>query len=775
MTQRVATSATSAASDRAAAEPSGSSAPQARRILLVGGVQGLGVRPAIYRLATQLALGGRVQNTARGVEIEIEGFAQAVRAFDEHLLASLPRAALVRKLSSEPMPPTGRTQFAIVHEPTSGPLIAHLPEDRALCAECAAEINDRGDRRHNYPFTSCTQCGPRYTVIHTMPFERPDTAMNDFPFCPHCQAEYTRPGDRRFHAQTMACPACGPQVAFISNEGSTKHHGENALHAAVDLLRTGRILGLKGLGGYQLLVDATNQRAVERLRNRKLRHAKPLAVMAATLEDALQLADLNPTEKIAWLDASAPIVLGRATSPSKLAPAIHPHLNSVGLMRPTTPLHAMLARGFPRPLVCTSANLEGCPLEYANDQAEERLSDVADAWLHHNREIVRPIDDSVVRVIADKRVSIRLARGLAPLALDLPAIEPILALGGYLKSAMAWSNGSQCALGPHLGDLETVPARERFLSHLNDMLHLYRFRPRLLVHDLHPDYFSTQWALRQTIPRLAVQHHHAHVAASMLEHGWLERRVLGVAWDGTGYGPDGTIWGGEFLLCAGRHFDRIARLRPFRLPGNETAIREPWRIALSVFSQLESSPETTDIPDWGISAAKRTQVFEVVRRPSLSPVTSSAGRLFDAAAAMILGISHSEFEGQAAMRLEAAADTDARGWYHFPVTDDSPAELDWRPLFAGLLADRRRGTDPATLAMKFHRSLAHGIMGVCRRWRNLPVVLCGGVFQNKLLTELVAEMMMESSSQDFGLPGVIPPGDGGLAAGQLAIASSKLR
>lgn len=744
----------------------------ARRILLSGGVQGLGVRPAIFRLATQLKLGGTVQNTSGGVEIEVEGPERTLDQFDCELLTALPRPALVVKLKSEPIPAAGRTVFTIVKEPTTGALTARVPVDRGLCKECAEEIATDGDRRRGYPFTSCTQCGPRYTVIRKMPFERNDTVMDQFPLCEDCRGEYERPGDRRFHAQTTACPSCGPHASYRVPGQSVGCVGNEALNATLQQLHAGKIIALKGLGGYQLLVDAMNPAAIERLRERKGRKAKPLAVMVASTEMAIKLAHLDTAELAAFHDASAPIVLGRRRSDSKLPDAINPGLRTVGVMRPTTPLHALLAKNYKRPLVCTSANRESEPLVYQEALAEENLVDVADAWLHNNREIIRPIDDSVVRIIAGRRVSMRSARGLAPLPLDLSSDAPMIALGGFLKCAVAWSNGSQCVLGPHIGDLESLPARERYLAHIKDILELYRFRPRLLAHDMHPEYFTTQWASRQSVPRLAVQHHHAHIAAGMLEHGWLDRPVLGVAWDGTGYGIDGTIWGGEFLVCEDGNFERVARIRPFTLPGGEAAIREPWRIAVSVCSHLGAAHSDAHHADWNVNAKQVAQVLDVAGRAKISPITSSAGRLIDAAAALILGITRSEFEGQAAMRLEAAADRDARGWYHFPVTDDELSELDWRPLFIAMLDDQRRGADPGTLSMKFHRSLAHGIIGLCRRWNRLPVVLSGGVFQNKLLTELVAEMMSRTA-QPLGLPGVIPPTDGGLAAGQLVVATLK--
>jgi hydrogenase maturation protein HypF len=746
--------------------------PVARRLVLGGRVQGLGVRPAVFSLATSLGLAGIVRNTARGVEIELEGESGDLAQFERLLPCALPPGAILTCLRVEPLVPIGRAEFTIVKEPADGPLVARIPEDRALCADCQREIAQRDDRRYRYPFTSCTQCGPRYTVIRAMPFERQDTALAEFPLCVDCDREYGHPHDRRFHAQTTACGECGPSVWCAGDGEAERPSDGQAIQAVIRHLQAGRIVAVRGLGGYQLLVDATNEAAVARLRQRKGRQAKPLAAMVDSLEAAERLANFDAVEREAFSDPAAPIVLVRAKANNGLASAVHPRLDTVGLMRPTTPLHAILASELGRPLVCTSGNREGDPLEYELPAADDRLAGIADVWLHHDREITRPIDDSVVRVIAGRRVSIRLARGLAPLPLDLPTMPPTLALGGFLKAAVAWSNGTQSVLGPHIGDQVTLPARERFLAHLDDWQRLYRFRPTLLVHDLHPEYFSTEWARRQSLPTLAVQHHHAHVVAGMLEHGWLDRRVLGVAWDGTGYGTDGTIWGGEFLVSTARSFERVARLRPFRLPGGEAAIREPWRTAVAVCQQVSESWNFQLRPRWGIETDRITSIRQVIDRPHLAPLTSSAGRLFDAAAALILDMTHADFDGQAPMRLEAIADHSASGRYDVLLRDGELAELDWRPMFAQLLAQRQAGVDPGTLAMRFHRGLARGIVRVCRLRPELPVVLTGGVFQNRLLTELVAELW-DNESQPLGLPGIIPPNDGGLAAGQLAVAAAK--
>jgi hydrogenase maturation protein HypF len=717
-----------------------------------------------------LQLCGTVRNTTRGVEIEIEGSKAAVSAFAEELFSALPKETVVASIRRESLAPSDRRAFSIVQESIRGPLGAHVPQDRGICEDCAAEVLDQRNRRYQYALTSCTLCGPRYSVIRSMPFEREDTAMAEFALCERCVEEYGQPSDRRFHAQTTACAVCGPRI--WATAGRDKFVGPAAIRVAAEALKAGKILALQGLGGYQLLVDATSFAAVERLRQRKRRPAKPLAVMVASLQHAGHLAYFDDVERQAFTSAAAPIVLVRARPNNPLAANVAPHLDVVGLMRPTTPLHVLLSRALNRPLICTSGNLEGEPLEYEIADAEKRLAGIADLWLHHDRPIVRPIDDSVVRVIAGRAVTIRLARGLAPLSLELHAKHPTLAVGAYLKAAAAWSSGAQSVLGPHVGDLETMAARERFLEHITDLQRLYRFDPREIVHDMHPEYFSTAWAQSQSLPAVPVQHHHAHVAAGMLEHGLLDQRVLGIAWDGTGYGTDGTVWGGEFLISTASEFSRAARLRPFRLPGGENAIREPWRTAVSICHQLDGSAETLKCPiAWGLSAERLATIIAISTHPQLSPLTSSAGRLFDAAAALILGMVRTDFDGQAAMRLEAVADRSSRGHYEFPLREGLLPEIDWRPLFEQLIADLRRGTEPGVTSMRFHRSLAHGIAAVCRRHAGLPSVLSGGVFQNKLLTELVAEIG-DAEGYRLHFPGTIPPNDGGVAAGQLAIASA---
>ncbi len=738
----------------------------AMRILIEGRVQGIGFRPAIVRRARELGLTGWVRNTSSGVQLHVEGDAESVEEFARRCTALCPSNGAVQNFSVQSAQVESRVEFEVHAASTLDGLATAVPQDLAVCPDCLAEVHGNDNLRARYWFTTCTQCGPRYSVIDTMPFERAATAMHDFPLCSRCRAEFTNAADRRFHAQTIACADCGPQL-------------DRHVDAIIAALRTGQIVALKGLGGYQLLCDATNATAVSRLRERKCRPTKPLAVLVATLDHAAELAELSPCERAALVSSAGPIVVVRQRH-NRLARAVAPGLSTVGLMLPTTPLHFWLAQSV-GPLVATSGNREGDPLAYEERDATSDLSNVADEFLHHNRPIRRPIDDTVVRVIADRQVTIRLARGLAPLPLELDADRQVLALGGQQKVALALSNEHQAILGPHVGDLDTLAARERFASHVDDLLELYRAQPTAIVHDLHPDYFTSSWAEafaeKHALRRIAVQHHHAHIVAGMIEPRWLSRTVLGVAWDGTGLGTDGTIWGGEFLRVTATGFDRVAHLRPFSLPGGTAAIREPWRAAVAILRDVRAWDPTIkfQIPREG-------QLAPVLDDRRFAPVTTSAGRLFDAVAALILpperlGGNAAAYEGHFAVLLEDVCDTRANGRYPFPLsspTSNEPRVLDWRPLIAGLLHDSIAGTRIEAIAMRFHRSLAQGIAAVCAEFAALPVVLCGGVFQNRVLVELLAEEFQDRTAS-VAFPGVIPTNDGGLAAGQLAIGLALLR
>lgn len=744
------------------------------RLTLLGRVQGLGVRPAIARLAQRLGLAGSVSNGRSGVTVVLEGAATTIESFRRLLPGWLPAEAHVERLDCEVIQWSTARVFRITEESAPGPVATRVPVDRRVCDTCLADVRNPGDCRHEYPFTSCAECGPRFSIVTSMPYDRPRTSMAAFPLCDSCGAEYQSPADRRFHAQTIACPHCGPHVWCADASGATLAVLHDAIRLAASALRDGRLVAIRGIGGYQILADATNAAAIDRLRQRKRRATKPLAVMLDSLAMAEQFATIDPAERNALLAAANPIVLLRARCGTPLSGSVHPGLDTIGVMLPTTPLHALLLDGARRPLIVTSGNVEGDPLAAGVAAAREQLGDVVDLWLHHDREIVHPIDDSVVRVMAGRAVTIRLARGLAPLPLALNSDRCVVALGAHQKGAMAVSNGRQAVLGPHLGDLESAGTRARFQQQFRDLMRLLGGEPELLVHDLHPDYFTTRWAREQGLPTVAVQHHHAHVVAGMLEHDWLNREVLGVAFDGTGYGSDGTIWGGEFLVATRTRFRRVAHLRPFPLPGGAAAIREPWRVAAALLHSIRRLDSLPDIEKRGVPKGVDLQsLVRVLGNPRLSPVTTSVGRLFDAAAFLTLGCDRVGEEGSPAMLLEAACDVSDHEHYPLPLCDGRELILDWAPLLVALLADRARRVPVGVMAMRFHRALARGIATVCGRFPGVPVVLSGGVFQNRILTELAADELARDGRL-VGLPGVIPPNDGGIAAGQLAVALARL-
>jgi len=759
-----------------------SPARTAARLTLSGRVQGIGLRPAVARLAACLSLAGYVGNTPAGVEIHVEGPIVDVERFERELPGHLPAAAELLSLeivragvldletfhvgpvadrSADQGELTGRVDCL-------SSLSTRVPPDVVVCQECLIEVNNGSDRRHRYPLTSCTDCGPRYSIIERMPYEREQTSMAAFPLCHRCREEYGSASERRFHAQTSACPACGPRVWLRDESGRVIGRGGDALQAASSAIRDGKIVALRGLGGYQLLVDATCQEAVERLRQRKQRRGKPLAVMVSSPRAAEKIVQLDETERSVLGSPAGPIVVAAARSDAGVAPSVTAGLNTIGVMLPTTPWHALLLASVARPVVCTSANLAADPLIYQSESALAELRGVADVWWEHDRPILRPIDDSVVRVMADRPVSIRLARGYAPLSLGIEAVEPLLAVGGQQKTSIALANGAQAVLGPHVGDLDTVAARQRYVEQLKSLSNLYGIEQSDFVCDQHPDYFTSVWAANQMANVARTQHHHAHIVAGMLEHNWLDREVLGVAFDGTGYGADGTIWGGEFLRATATGFERVGHLRPFCLPGGERAVRDPWRVATALVREAAGEEVAARLQ---FHTGDVSALLPVLQRPRLSMTTTSAGRLFDGVAALVLGMEQCVYEGEAAMKLEAACDTSASGQYDMAISTTEPRQLDWRRLVRQVLSERAAGVSPGAMAMRFHRGLAEAIYRVCRSHSPLPVVLGGGVFQNRVLSELLAARFSDSD-QPLGLPGMIPPNDGGLAAGQLAVAAA---
>lgn len=748
---------------------------RACQIQMIGTVQGIGLRPAFARLAEFYQLRGWVANEMGGVRAVIEGPSQPIAEFLDRLRDQLPQEARQCKLVVSETVASHAPRFEIrsstMSENSPG---TSIPRDVVVCGECLKEVQSAENRRSRYPFTSCASCGPRLTIVTAMPFERQNTEMASFRLCAHCRDEYRNPSDRRFHAQTIACPDCGPQVWATDRTGAVLARNDAAVSLVVRTLLKGQIVAVRGVGGYQLVCDATNERAIVELRTRKRRPSKPLAVMVETVRDAERLAAVDNAGRQALLDSANPIVLLPARSGGGLPGSIHPGLADIGLFLPTSPLHWLLVHDCGCPLVVTSGNVEGNPLETDPEAAQQGLANIADIWLHHDRSVRHSLDDSVVRIIAGRAVTLRLGRGLAPLPLDISNSSQahVLAAGGHQKGAMAWVNGEQAVLGPHIGDLDHLETRHRYERQAEQFESLYRVRPELWVHDLHPDYFSTRWCRSQSVRHLAVQHHHAHIVAGMLEQGWIEREVLGVACDGTGYGPDGTIWGGEFLRATVQGFERVAHIRQFPLIGGELAIREPLRVAAALLQQTISRGQS-DRRIHPEEQLARERFQAVLENPRLSLRTSSAGRLFDGVAALILGVTRADFEGQPAQLLEAVSDRSELQRYQFSLEAGQVKVIDWRPVVQQILDDRCEGVTPAAMAMRFHRGLAQIIATVGRDYRQLPIVLGGGVFQNRLLVELLVENLSQHP-QPIGLPGIIPPNDGGLAAGQLAIGIWKI-
>ncbi|QDT97175.1 carbamoyltransferase HypF [Gimesia aquarii] len=736
---------------------------------LSGRVQGVGLRPSIARWAQELNLAGQISNTTQGVKLIVEGPADVVQRFENELDTHLPNGACLKKSERTHLKTSALTRFEIIESETEGPLSTQVPPDIAVCEECLSEIAIPEDRRFHYPITSCTNCGPRYSIIKSMPYERSQTSMSDFALCHCCETEYQSPYDRRFHAQTNACPECGPHIWCTDAKGRVIACQNQAIKAAATALEQGQIIAMRGLGGYQFLVDATSEDAVRKLRQRKQRYGKPLAVMVSSLVEAETLVYLDGAERSELTSPAAPIVLLQSRCDSNLANSINPGLDTLGLMLPTTPLHWLLLQQCSFPLVVTSANREGEPLAYQRENISTELKSIADLWMEHDRPITRPIDDSVVRCIAGRSVTIRLARGLAPLPLELESSVSQIALGGHQKTALALCNSRQTILGPHIGDLDSLASCERYQEQLQSLKQLYGVSQSSFICDAHPNYFTSQWAARESVSLETVRHHHAHIVAGMLEQGWLDRQVLGVAFDGTGWGDDSTIWGGEFLLSTATNYTRVAHLRPFHLPGGERAIREPWRIAVSLVTQAAGMDVASRLK---LNREQIKPLLKIIKSKRLSPLTTSAGRLFDGVAALVLGIEHSDFEGQAAMSLEAVCDQSETGCYEIPLQGSKPIQLDWRPLISQILRDRDKGIPPAVMAMRFHRGLARAVALLCRQFVPLPVVLGGGVFQNRCLVELLLEEFARNR-QPLGLPGTIPPNDGGLAAGQLTVAISR--
>jgi hydrogenase maturation protein HypF len=751
------------------------------RVEVTGAVQGVGFRPFVHRLALDEGLGGFVRNTGEGALLEVEGAAENVARFLHRFDVELSPPAGIREKRETWLSPEGEGSFVIAPSIAAGERPALVLPDLATCPECLAEVLDPADRRYRYPFTTCTHCGPRYSIIEAVPYDRPRTTMRHFPMCATCQAEYDEPTSRRFHAQTNACPACGPRLTLLDVGGRTVATRDQALTAAADALRSGAIVALKGLGGFQLLADARDTAAVERLRERKHRPVKPFAIMVGTPADARAVAAMTAAEQQVLGSRAAPIVLLRARVEAGLvAPAVAPDNPWVGIMLPATPLHHLLTRDLDFPIVATSGNRGGEPIVTDEADALQRLEGIADVFLIHDRPILRPVDDSVVRVIAGRETVLRHARGYAPqsFAAASTTAAACLALGGHQKDALAMAACGEITLGPHIGDLERAETREALSNAVATTSALYGLNPELIACDTHPGYHATHVAARLAREPVRVPHHLAHVLACMLDNG-LDGPVLGVAWDGTGHGGDGTIWGGECLAIDGPHWRRVAHLLPFRLPGGDAAIREPRRAALGALHAVygEAAFALADLsPVGAFSLRERTVLAQALARGLNAPMTSSAGRLFDAVAS-ILGLRQkATFEGEAAMAVEFAADR-AQAPTLLPkiqvLHGAGPIALDWKPTVAGMVEAHRAGAARECLAAGFHDALADSVVAVARHVGLSRVLLTGGCFQNAGLTELTIALLTQAGFKPYWHHR-IPPNDGGLAAGQAVFAGRPL-
>ena len=742
-------------------------------IVIRGAVQGVGFRPFVYRLARSLELCGWVTNSSHGVTIEAEGEPAALERFLLDLERERPALASIASLEYSLRDPAGDDAFVIRPSRDEGRPTALVLPDIATCDDCRRELGDPGDRRYRYPFTNCTNCGPRYSIIRSLPYDRPGTTMQAFAMCPDCLAEYHDPANRRFHAQPNACPTCGPWLELWDREGTVLASRDQALEDAVALLGTGSILAVKGIGGFHLMCSATEEEVVRRLRTRKHREEKPLAIMAPDLESVARWCELDPLEERLLRSPESPIVLLKRRPGGAIAPSVAPGNPSLGVMLPYTPLHLLLLRELATPLVATSGNLSDEPICIDEREALRRLGQIADAFLVHNRPIHRQIDDSVVRLVLGRELVLRRARGYAPLPVEVSRDLPdLLAVGAQLKSSVAVARGRRVFLSQHLGDLESQESRQAFERESASLQALYQIAPERVVSDLHPDYLSTVHAHASGLPVVSVQHHYAHITSCMAENA-LEGAVLGVSWDGTGLGTDGTIWGGEFLATDERGFSRVASLRRFRLPGGDQAVREPRRSALAVLHEVFGElPATYGAlpPVQSFTEAERAVLVRMIARGVNAPLTSSAGRLFDAVSAL-LGIRQvSTFEGQAAMELEwAAAGHRAESDYRFALRPgESCLEADWEPVVRAMLLDRALGA--GILAARFHRALTELIVAVARHHGNPRVVLSGGCFQNCLLLEATVGRLRQEGFTAYWHQRV-PPNDGGIALGQITAAA----
>jgi len=746
-----------------------------------GTVQGVGYRPWVYQLARRMDIRGAVRNDSRGVCVDAFGSSDALERFVTALRSDAPPAARVRSVTYLAIPFVSHSAFAIAGTMAGVERHVSIPADLATCDDCLREMLDSADRRYRYPFINCTNCGPRYSIVFDSPYDRGNTSMAPFRMCGACRDEYENPEDRRFHAQPNACPDCGPRLAAVDNR-QRQIVTRDPIQFAARALRAGFTVALKGVGGFHLACDATSGSAVQRLRDRKRRERKPLAVMVRDLAQAEEIAELNDVERESLLSVERPIVLARSRIGSPLASQVSGAVPLAGIVLPYTPMHHLLLRDAGVPLVMTSGNLSDEPMVTTNADAIAQLGHVADVFLVHNRDIVTRVDDSIVRVIDGAPAVLRRARGFVPRAIETwrAFSEPILACGAHLKNTFCIAAGTSAFLGPHIGDLESVATLRAYETAIERVKSFVGVAPTVLAHDLHPDYFSTRYALAQEgVRTIGVQHHHAHIASAMAEHA-IDGPVVGVAYDGTGFGTDGTSWGGEILIADYEHFERFATFRPIALAGGDQAIRQPWRIALALLDDVfDGAPPLHAIPLFREFSAPAIEAVRrmIARRFNTTPARG-VGRYFDALGAIVLGMADARYEGEVAFRWNMVADDAERGRYPIVIHDGtSPWEIDPRPMVKAAVDDLLTGRSAATISARFHNTLAAATAEVARAAiiskGDMPVVLSGGCFQNARLAESVIDAVRPSARVVMNRD--VPAGDGGIALGQAFIADARLR
>ena len=743
-----------------------------------GVVQGVGFRPFVYRLARRYGVSGWVRNDAGGVTVEARADGAVLDALERSLVDEAPPASHIVSLRRQREAQGGSGgEFVIIPTVSARSISAFISPDLAMCDDCRRELGDPNDRRHGYPFINCTNCGPRYSIIEALPYDRPNTTMRVFTMCEACRTEYGDPLDRRFHAQPIACPDCGPSVVLWSGAGTAQAANAEAIHAAADTVRDGAVLAIKGLGGFHLVVDARSDAAVALLRRRKHREERPLAMMYPDLGQVRRDCLAIDAEAAALTSPAAPIVLLRRRGDSShISDLVAPGAPTLGAMLPYTPLHALLMADLGFPVVATSGNLSEEPICIDEREALTRLGGIADAFLVHDRPIARQVDDSVVRVFRGQETVMRAGRGYAPFSMSLGRSAPrLLAVGPHMKNTIAVSVGDKAFVSQHIGTLDTPQALEAYRRTHKDFAALYEHEPRAVARDLHPDYASTAYASATAARTIPVQHHYAHVLACMAERG-LSHPVLGVSWDGAGYGDDGTVWGGEFLVATRDGYDRVAHLRQFRLPGGDIAAREPRRSALGMLHEAYGPDafSMTDLPSMqAFGEPERRVVARALERGVNSPLTSSAGRLFDGIASLVGLKQRASFEGQAAMMLEHAASTDDSGAVYDYTFDPATRALDWAPMLRGVVSDVRESAPVSGIAARFHNTLVATIVAVARSVGIADVALTGGCFQNAYLTERAVDAL-EAAGMRPHWHRRVPPNDGGVALGQLIAAIAEM-